>query len=291
MSTTQQPPAGNGNPDRPEHGSDQPSEQPRDGLSAQEEAALRDRISADSLTTRRDYLRIVVTVSGGLAIGGLGVAGGVLHRHGDGGGEAKRIADRLPAGESLAFRYPGDEDRAVAIRLADGSLVGYSAICTHLACAVLWRKERGEEGELYCPCHEGVFDPRSGDVTAGPPPRALPKVVLYERADGSIWAIGTARSGESIDQGLCRELKQNNPELASRVGCPGTQHSRAHATGDHTDSTGNHAQAHPRPLAEARTRGRTRTGAQARTQAGAHSSTGAEADARTAADARGSERP
>ncbi|WP_411140158.1 ubiquinol-cytochrome c reductase iron-sulfur subunit [Streptomyces sp. x-80] len=291
MSTTQQPPAGNGNPDRPEHGSDQPSEQPRDGLSAQEEAALRDRISADSLTTRRDYLRIVVTVSGGLAIGGLGVAGGVLHRHGDGGGEAKRIADRLPAGESLAFRYPGDEDRAVAIRLADGSLVGYSAICTHLACAVLWRKERGEEGELYCPCHEGVFDPRSGDVTAGPPPRALPKVVLYERADGSIWAIGTARSGESIDQGLCRELKQNNPELASRVGCPGTRHSRAHATGDHADSTGNHAQAHPRPLAEARTRSRTRTGAQARTQAGAHSSTGAEADARTAADARGSERP
>ncbi|MFF2922073.1 ubiquinol-cytochrome c reductase iron-sulfur subunit [Streptomyces celluloflavus] len=303
MSTTQQPPAGNGNPERPEHGSDQPSEQPRDGLSAQDEAALRDRISADSLTTRRDYLRIVVTVSGGLAIGGLGVAGGVLHRHGDGGGEAKRIADRLPAGESLAFRYPGDEDRAVAIRLADGSLVGYSAICTHLACAVLWRKDRGEEGELYCPCHEGVFDPRSGDVTAGPPPRALPKVVLYERADGSIWAIGTARSGESIDQGLCRELKQNNPELASRVGCPGTGHSRPNATGDHSGSTENHAEAHTRTPAEARTRtpartaaetrarSRTRTGAPTRVQAGAHSSTGAEADARPAADARGSERP
>ncbi|MFI0710716.1 ubiquinol-cytochrome c reductase iron-sulfur subunit [Streptomyces inhibens] len=181
-----------------------------------------DRLSADCLTTRRDYLRIVATVSGGLALGGLAVAAGALPRHGDDGGDLKLVADSIPRGESVAFRYPGDEDRAVAVRLSDGSLVGYSAVCTHLACAVLWSKDRGEEGELYCPCHEGSFDPRTGDVTAGPPPRALPKVVLYEREDGTVWAIGTARSGESVEQGLCRELNEKQPDFAAQLGCPGT---------------------------------------------------------------------
>lgn len=187
--------------------------------------ALQDRIAADSLTTRRDYLRIVTTVSGGLAVGGIGVAAGILHRHGDGeegkAPEPKRIAAGLPPGESIAFRYPGEEDRAVAVRLDDGTLVGYSAVCTHLACAVLWRKDRGTEGELYCPCHEGVFDARSGEVTAGPPPRGLPKVVVVEQDDGSVWAVGTTRSGESIEEGLCRQLGGERPELAARIGCPG----------------------------------------------------------------------
>ncbi|MFG2395362.1 ubiquinol-cytochrome c reductase iron-sulfur subunit [Streptomyces lavendulae] len=150
---------------------------------AGEDAAgrLRDRISADSLTTRRDYLRIVATVSG------------ILHRHGDSESPptAKKVTDRLAPGESVAFRFPGDEDRALAVR----SLVGYSAVCTHLACAVLWREDRGADGELYCPCHEGVFDARTGAVTAGPPPRPLPRIFLTEEIDGSVWAVATARSG------------------------------------------------------------------------------------------------
>ncbi len=185
--------------------------------------ALHDRIAADSLTTRRDYLRIVATVSGGLAVGGVAVASGILHRHGDSDGapEPKKIADRILPGESLAFRYPGGEDRAVAVRLEDGTLAGYSAVCTHLACAVLWRKERGSEGELYCLCHEGVFDARTGEVTAGPPPRGLPKVLLVEEADGGVWAVGTARSGESAREGLCRRLGDDRPDLADRLGCPG----------------------------------------------------------------------
>lgn len=185
--------------------------------------ALNDRISADSLTTRRDYLRIVTTVSGGLAVGGLGVAGGVLKRHGD--SEAaptpRKVTDRLQPGESADFRFPGEEDRAVAVRLADGTLAGYSAVCTHLACAVLWRKDRGTEGELYCPCHEGVFDARTGEVTAGPPPRGLPRVLLVEREDGSVWALATARSGEDTKDAVCRQFRKSDPESTARLGCPG----------------------------------------------------------------------
>ncbi|WSC93034.1 Rieske 2Fe-2S domain-containing protein [Streptomyces sp. NBC_01754] len=78
------------------------------------------------------------------------------------------------------------------------------------------------EGELYCPCHEGVFDARTGKVTAGPPPRGPPKVALTELDDGSIWAVGTTRCGESIEAGLCRQLGGDRPDLAARIGCPGT---------------------------------------------------------------------
>ncbi|MFD0367813.1 Rieske (2Fe-2S) protein [Streptomyces sp. NPDC127114] len=227
MSLTAQPPDGAGAATDPADPAD--GDRPADAA----QAALRDRIAADSLTTRRDYLRIVATVSGGLAVGGIGVASGILHRHGDsddGAPEPKKIADQLLPGDSIAFRYPDEEDRAVAIRLQDGTLAGYSAVCTHLACAVLWRSDRGSEGELYCPCHEGVFDARTGEVTAGPPPRALPKVLLVEEADGSVWAVGTTRSGESVQEGLCRQLGEDRPDLAERLGCPGTGGSAAERT-------------------------------------------------------------
>ena len=184
-----------------------------------EQDALVDRISADSLTTRRDYLRIVATVSGGLAVGSALVSAGVLHRHGDGAADPLKVADLLPRGRAVTFNYPGEEDRAMAIRLDDGTLVGYSTVCTHLACGVLWRDDHAEEDGLFCPCHEGVFNARTGEVTAGPPPRPLPKVIMVEDALGAVWAVGTARSGESEEAGLCRGLLSRNPGLADRAGC------------------------------------------------------------------------
>jgi Rieske Fe-S protein len=153
--------------------------------------ALLNRVRADALVTRRDYLRILVTVSGGLVLGAGGVALGVFRRHGSGSTPPVKVADSIPAGEAVAFRYPGEDDRAIAIRLTTGELVGYSAVCTHLSCAVLWR---AEEGELHCPCHDGVFDPRTGEVVAGPPPRPLPRVVLEMTSDG-VFAVGTRNPG------------------------------------------------------------------------------------------------
>jgi Rieske Fe-S protein len=128
-------------------------------------------------------------VSAGLAAGAAGVAIGLFRRHGSGTAAPAKVADRLDPGQAVAFRYPGEDDRALAIRLPlpDGRLVGWSAVCTHLACAVLWREE---DNHLECPCHDGVFDPVTGEVVAGPPPRPLPAVRLREDATG-IWAVGT----------------------------------------------------------------------------------------------------
>jgi Rieske Fe-S protein len=146
-----------------------------------------DRIRADTLVTRRDYLRILVTVSAGLAAGAVGVAVGLFRRPGSRTAAPTKVTDRLDPGQAAAFRYPGPDDRALAIRLPDGRLVGWSAVCTHLACAVLWRED---DNHLECPCHDGVFDPATGEVVAGPPPRPLPRVELREDGDG-IWAVGT----------------------------------------------------------------------------------------------------
>ena len=158
---------------------------PRDATATR---ALLERIRADAPVTRRDYLRILVTLSGGLLAAAVAVRAGLFPRHGTGTAPPLKIADRLAPGAAVAFAYPGEDDRAIAIRLEDGRLVAYSSICTHLACAVLWR---AESGHLECPCHDGAFDPGTGDVLAGPPPRPLPPVRLREDARG-IWAVGTA---------------------------------------------------------------------------------------------------
>lgn len=148
---------------------------------------LLDRIREDALITRRDYLRILVTISGGLAIGTIAVATGIFGRRDDDAGSELVVTRELAPGRAVRFRYPTEEDPAIAIRLGDGTLVAYSTVCTHLACAVIWR---AEHETLECPCHDGSFDPRDGHVLAGPPPRPLPSIVLEERGDG-IYAVGT----------------------------------------------------------------------------------------------------
>lgn len=143
-----------------------------------------ERIRSDAPVTRRDYLRMLVTISGGLVLGAVAVAAGLFPRR-TGSAGAVRIARRIEPGGSVAFAYPGPDDRAIAMRLPDGVLVSYSAICTHLACAVVWERDRDE---LLCPCHDGRFSAVSGAVLAGPPPRPLPVIELEERPDG-VYAV------------------------------------------------------------------------------------------------------
>jgi Rieske Fe-S protein len=59
--------------------------------------------------------------------------------------------------------------------------------CTHLGCTASWREEGWPalgrtEPVLFCPCHDGVFDPKTGEVLAGPPPSPLPEILVEEKA-------------------------------------------------------------------------------------------------------------
>jgi menaquinol-cytochrome c reductase iron-sulfur subunit len=61
--------------------------------------------------------------------------------------------------------------RGVWIYTDDGkSFAVYNGICTHLACSYGFDKEKGI---FHCPCHHGLYDPKTGKVLGGPPPRPL----------------------------------------------------------------------------------------------------------------------
>jgi nitrite reductase/ring-hydroxylating ferredoxin subunit len=103
-------------------------------------------------------------------------------------------AETLSPGTALNFRYPTERDTAILVRSLDGSYHAFGQKCTHLSCPVYFDQDHQR---LECPCHEGGFDARTGDVLHGPPPRPLDPVSLEVRADGGVWAIGrSVSSGE-----------------------------------------------------------------------------------------------
>lgn len=152
------------------------------------------RLTTDASVTRRGYLRILGVVSGGLAAGNVAVALGAFQRPTQGATAEVVIteaASSIPVGGSVRFTYPGERNPALLLRLDDATYVAYSAVCTHLACEVL---ARPDEGDLHCPCHEGYFDPATGEPTAGPPERPLPRIALEQRGE-TIVAIGEGPLG------------------------------------------------------------------------------------------------
>lgn len=58
---------------------------------------------------------------------------------------------------------------AILIRLPDGDYRAFSAVCTHLNCTVQYRPDLHE---IWCACHNGLYD-LSGRPVSGPPPRPL----------------------------------------------------------------------------------------------------------------------
>ncbi|MDO9069721.1 MAG: Rieske 2Fe-2S domain-containing protein [Deltaproteobacteria bacterium] len=91
---------------------------------------------------------------------------------------AKEVAE----GEAKFFEYAGSS--AVLVRKRDGSLVALSAVCTHLGCIVQWQKDKQD---FLCPCHGGHYSP-DGVVTAGPPPKPLPRIPFV--LDGANITVG-----------------------------------------------------------------------------------------------------
>ncbi len=58
---------------------------------------------------------------------------------------------------------------ALLVRLTDGSYRAFSAVCTHLQCTVQYREDIHE---IWCACHNGIYDLEGRNVS-GPPPRPL----------------------------------------------------------------------------------------------------------------------
>ncbi len=92
-------------------------------------------------------------------------------------------ASRLPAGAGATYPDPQSGQPDIVIRMQDGSLVAYSAVCTHAGCTVGY-----SGGRIVCPCHGAVYDPRTGAVLAGPAPQGLaPRKVIQH--GGELYAV------------------------------------------------------------------------------------------------------
>jgi menaquinol-cytochrome c reductase iron-sulfur subunit len=64
------------------------------------------------------------------------------------------------------------EELSVYVLTENGrDFVAMSNVCTHLGCRIRWITD---QGQYYCPCHNGVYD-KQGNVVSGPPPRPLDK--------------------------------------------------------------------------------------------------------------------
>lgn len=83
--------------------------------------------------------------------------------------------------------------RGVWIYTEDGSdFTVYSGICTHLACSYAFDST---QERFDCPCHHGLYDPKTGAVLGGPPPRPLDTLEI-KIEDGDLYvAYHTFRAG------------------------------------------------------------------------------------------------
>ena len=89
---------------------------------------------------------------------------------------AGRVGDLKP-NSSKIFRFgarPG-----LLVMTSDGQYKAMSATCTHLSCTVQYRSELRQ---VWCACHNGLYD-LAGRNVSGPPPRPLEGYQVHVRGD------------------------------------------------------------------------------------------------------------
>jgi cytochrome b6-f complex iron-sulfur subunit len=86
-------------------------------------------------------------------------------------------ANELAVNSAKVFRMgnrPG-----ILVHMADGNYRAFSAVCTHLNCTVQYRQR---EHDIWCACHNGVYN-LQGAVVSGPPPKPLEQFEVHTRGD------------------------------------------------------------------------------------------------------------
>ena len=94
----------------------------------------------------------------------------------------------IPEASAVLIRLPADEARASRAATPAG-YVAYSKVCTHAGCPVALY--RAQSQQLYCPCHQSLFDVLDGAKNiSGPAPRPLPGLPIDVDAQGYLIARG-----------------------------------------------------------------------------------------------------
>ncbi|HUU32874.1 MAG TPA: Rieske (2Fe-2S) protein [Vicinamibacterales bacterium] len=110
------------------------------------------------------------------------------------GGEAETASvvagtlNELPLNSGKVF--PFGSRPAIVVRTPDGELRAFSAVCTHLDCTVQFK---GDTSQMWCACHNGLYD-LSGQSVSGPPPRPLEQFVVNVRGEAGREEVVVSRS-------------------------------------------------------------------------------------------------
>jgi cytochrome b6-f complex iron-sulfur subunit len=128
------------------------------------------RIPADPRPSRRAALTLAAgsaTVLGLAACGGSGGDGSPSGGGASGAGGVLAVLTDVPVGGAVSATSPDGKPIIVA-QPTKGTVVGFSAICTHMGCTVA-----PAGTQLDCPCHGSVYDAATGKNLSGPAPRPL----------------------------------------------------------------------------------------------------------------------
>ena len=83
----------------------------------------------------------------------------------------------LKVNSGRIFKFGGKP--GLLVKTPGGELRAFNAICTHLNCTVQYREDRHD---IWCACHNGVYD-LTGRNVSGPPPRPLEVLKVNVGAD------------------------------------------------------------------------------------------------------------
>lgn len=97
----------------------------------------------------------------------------------------------LAVGTPVFFDYPSSGYRNMLVLQADGSLLAFSMLCTHVCCTLQYVAALKELG---CPCHGSIFS-STGKVIQGPAVVDLPQVTLRVDTNGYVFPTGVPNPG------------------------------------------------------------------------------------------------
>ncbi len=133
---------------------------------------------------RRDFMKTAIVAIGGVIGGTIGIAAvpyiiGPALKKDEGNWIRLGAVSKIELDTPTLFKtnvetqtgwISSEQEFSVYVLTENGQdFTVMSNVCTHLGCRVRWIPE---EGEFFCPCHNGVFA-KDGSVVDGPPPRPL----------------------------------------------------------------------------------------------------------------------
>ena len=123
--------------------------------------------------TRRQVVTVVTGTAALAALAACGSGSSSSAAAAPASGGAITPLSAVPVGSAVVAKDASGAPIVVSQPTA-GTVVAFSAICTHMGCTVAPAGAR-----FACPCHGSMYDAATGAVLKGPAPQPLAKVAVH----------------------------------------------------------------------------------------------------------------